>query len=74
VTEARGFTLIEMLVVLVLISMSVALVYPAVFNTRDRFDALLDSAGKEREQKRAVFNKFITDGLPHKSYSSAMKE
>ena len=69
----RGFTLIEMLVVLVLISISVALVYPVMFNLRDRFDGLLDAAGAERNQKREVFVRFISDGLPQKAYSSATK-
>jgi prepilin-type N-terminal cleavage/methylation domain-containing protein len=71
VTGRRGFTLIEMLIVLVLISISVAVVYPSMFKTRDHFDSAIEAAGKAREEKRVAFNHFITDGLPQKSYSSA---
>ena len=69
----HGFTLVEMLVVLVLISISVALVYPSLFAIRDRFDGLLDEAGAERAKKKESFVRFISDGLPQKIYSSTTK-
>ena len=69
-----GFTLIEMLVVMVLISISVALVYPSMLELRDRFDGMLDAASAERNQKREVFVRFISGGLPQKAYSSATKQ
>jgi prepilin-type N-terminal cleavage/methylation domain-containing protein len=70
VSQGRGFTLVEMLVVLVLISISVALVYPAVVQIRDRFDATLELASADREKKKESFMRFVTDGLPQKVYSS----
>jgi prepilin-type N-terminal cleavage/methylation domain-containing protein len=74
VSGERGFTLIEMLLVLVLISVSVGMVYPSMFKTRDHFDQAIEAADKERNEKRVAFNHFITDGLPQKSYSSAGTE
>ena len=72
-TACAGFTLVEMLVVLVLISISVALVYPDMLGIRDRFDAMLDKATIERNQKKEAFAQFISDGLPQKQYSSSAK-
>lgn len=72
-TACSGFTLVEMLVVLVLISISIALVYPNLLGIRDSFDTLLDKATAERNQKKEAFAQFISDGLPQKTYSSATR-
>ncbi|GAM08229.1 hypothetical protein OR1_00500 [Geobacter sp. OR-1] len=73
-TRTKGFTLVEMLVVLVLISISVALVYPSLFGIRDKFDAQLEKASSDRSIKKESFARFISDGLPQKQYSSADKK
>ena len=67
---AGGFTLIEMLVVLVLLSICVALVYPSMFRTRERFEGLIEESNLVRNRKREIFIKFIGEGLPQKNYSS----
>ncbi len=66
-----GFTLIEMLVVLLLISISVAIVYPSMFTMRDKYDDQLKAASDEQSKKKEAFTRFVTDGLPHKTYSTA---
>jgi prepilin-type N-terminal cleavage/methylation domain-containing protein len=60
----RGFTLVEMLVILVLIAVSVALVYPSILNTKERFDGLLATSAHDVKMKRESFARFIDDGLP----------
>lgn len=67
---ASGFTLIEMLVVMVLISISVAIVYPQMHTLREKFDGVLTSATDEHNRKKESFAKFISDGLPLKNISS----
>ena len=60
----------EMLVVLVLISLSSALVYPSLLHLRDKFEEQLEQATAQRSKKKESFTRFITDGLPQKQYSS----
>lgn len=71
--DSYGFTLIEMLIVLVLISVSVALVYPGMLALRDRFDERLAVATTEKNSRKETFVQFVTDGLPQKRYSSPTK-
>jgi prepilin-type N-terminal cleavage/methylation domain-containing protein len=72
--RSSGFTLVEMLVVLVLIAISVALVYPSLLHLRDKFDDKIELATNERSRKKESFTRFISDGLPLKKYSSASKK
>jgi len=69
----NGFTLIEMLVIMVLISISVALVYPSLHNLREKFDTLIEKADADKNVKKETFTRFVNDGLPYKAISSAIK-
>ena len=73
VSDTNGFTLIEMLVIMALISVSVALVYPSMHNLREKFDTLLEKADIQRNVKKETFTRFVTDGISYKSISSATK-
>jgi prepilin-type N-terminal cleavage/methylation domain-containing protein len=73
VSATNGFTLIEMLVIMALISISVALVYPSLLNLRGKFDTLIEKATAENNVKKETFTHFVNDGLPYKSMSSAAK-
>jgi prepilin-type N-terminal cleavage/methylation domain-containing protein len=73
VTFTNGFTLIEMLVIMVLISISVALVYPSLHDLRGKFDTLIEKSAAEKNVKKETFAHFVNDGLPYKSISSATK-
>jgi type II secretory pathway pseudopilin PulG len=68
-----GFTLVEMLVIMVLISISVALVYPSMLGIRDKFDTMIETATDERNNRKEAFELFVRDGLPQKKYSSQSK-
>ncbi|MEI6206352.1 MAG: prepilin-type N-terminal cleavage/methylation domain-containing protein [Desulfuromonadales bacterium] len=68
-----GFTLIEMLVIMVLISISIALVYPSLHDLREKFDTLIDKAADEKNVKKETFTRFANDGIPYKAISSALK-
>jgi prepilin-type N-terminal cleavage/methylation domain-containing protein len=70
---ANGFTLVEMLVIMVLISISVALVYPSLHNLREKFDKLIEKAEADKNVKKAAFTRFAGDGFTYKSISSAVK-
>jgi prepilin-type N-terminal cleavage/methylation domain-containing protein len=67
----NGFTLIEMLVIMVLISISVALVYPSLHDLRAKFDTLIEKATTEKNVKKETFTHFVTDGFTYKNISSA---
>lgn len=68
-----GFTLIEMLVIMVLISISVALVYPSLISLREKFDMTIEHADAEKNVKKGEFNRFVTDGYTYKPISSTHK-
>ena len=68
-----GFTLIEMLVIMVIMSISVALVYPSLHDLRDKFDTLIEKSGDENTVKKETFTRFVNDGLPYNNLSSAIK-
>ena len=72
-SSTNGFTLIEMLVIMVLISISVALVYPSVHNLREKFDALIEKADTDKNVKKETFTRFVNDGFIYKPLSSAIK-
>lgn len=73
VSATNGFTLVEMLVILVLISISVALVYPSLLNMREKFDTLIEKADADKNSKKEAFTHFVNDGFTYKSISSATK-
>lgn len=72
-SDTNGFTLIEMLVIMVLISISVALVYPSLHDLREKFDNLIEKADAGKNVKKETFTRFVNDGLPFKSISSTIK-
>ncbi len=55
----RGFTLVEMLIVIALISVAVSLVYPSMFKTWERFDNLLKTAEMNQAKRKEAFIRFI---------------
>jgi prepilin-type N-terminal cleavage/methylation domain-containing protein len=73
VPDENGFTLIEMLVIMVIMSISVALVYPSLHDLREKFDTLIEKSGEENTVKKETFTRFVNDGLPYNNLSSAIK-
>jgi prepilin-type N-terminal cleavage/methylation domain-containing protein len=73
VSGSNGFTLIEMLVIMVLISISVALVYPSLHDLREKFDTQIEKASTEKNVKKDNFTRFVNDGFTYKPISSAIK-
>lgn len=72
-SHARGFTLIEMLVIMVLISISVALVYPSLHGIREKFDSTIEKTAGAKEHKKETFTSFVTDGISYKAISTATR-
>jgi hypothetical protein len=62
-----------MLVIMVLISISVALVYPSLHNLREKFDTLIEKSNDEKNVKKETFTRFVYDDLPYTALSSAIK-
>lgn len=56
-----GFTLVEMLVILALISVAVAMVYPNMFSAWERFEERLADARERQEDRKDQFLLFIQD-------------
>lgn len=73
VSATNGFTLIEMLVIMALISISVAIVYPSVHGLREKFDTLLEESEARKNVKKETFTRFVNDGFIYKPLSSAIK-
>ena len=73
VYASNGFTLVEMLVIMVLISISVALVYPSLHDLRDKFDTLIEKVDADKNVKKETFTRFVNDGIIYKPLSSAIK-
>jgi len=71
--RSNGFTLVEMLVIMVLISISVALVYPSMHDLREKFDTLIEKADADKNVKKETFTRFVSDGFIYKPLSSAIK-
>jgi prepilin-type N-terminal cleavage/methylation domain-containing protein len=57
----KGFTLIEMLVVLVLIALSIGIVYPVGWRLVQQFEGRMERADLEQEKKQREFMAFIRD-------------
>jgi prepilin-type N-terminal cleavage/methylation domain-containing protein len=72
-SAANGFTLVEMLVIMVLISISVALVYPSLHNLREKFDTVIEKSTIDKNAKKETFTSFVNDGFIYKSISTATK-
>jgi prepilin-type N-terminal cleavage/methylation domain-containing protein len=70
---ANGFTLVEMLVIMVLISISVALVYPSLHNLREKFDTVIEKVDADKNVKKETFTRFVNDGFTYKALSTATK-
>lgn len=62
-----------MLVIMALISVSVALVYPSLHNLREKFDLVIDKSAAAKNVKKETFNRFVNDGITYKTISSAIK-
>lgn len=57
----KGFTLIEMLVVILLIAIASGIVAPVAYKSVEKFDNLIEKAKKEDVKRYIHFLEFITD-------------
>ena len=61
--RCSGFTLVEVLVLLSIMSIVVALVFPASYKTVERFENYLQAHSRSQQNRQVHFNQFISDGV-----------
>jgi prepilin-type N-terminal cleavage/methylation domain-containing protein len=71
--RCKGFTLVEVLVLLSIMSIVVALVFPASYKTVEKFENYLQSHSSNQQNRQMHFDQFISDGLL-KSEQRVLKE
>ncbi len=59
--DKKGFTLIEILVVISIIAVTVGLVYPAFFKLQEKYKNYISKIEKQNEIKKEKFISFIKD-------------
>jgi len=57
----KGFTLIEMLIVILIIAITSAIVAPVAYKSVEKFDNLISKAKERNIQKKIKFLSFISD-------------
>ncbi len=57
----RGFTLIEMLIVILIIAITSAIVAPVAYKSVEKFDKLLSMARQKSVVKKERFYSFLSD-------------
>jgi len=60
-SSKNGFTLIEILVVVVIISIAVIVVYPISTKILDKFNAYIENVEKKHLHIKEEFDKFLQD-------------
>jgi len=57
----KGFTLIEILVVIFIISLVVSITYPVTMNLMDKFENYIKKAERTNLKNKEKFKKFLND-------------
>jgi len=60
-SHQRGFTLLEMLAVFVIISLAIGIIYPVSYRLAEKFESRLQLASIANEEKKQEFMRFIRD-------------
>ncbi len=58
---AQGFTLVEILIVMLIMTLAIAVVYPVSYKMVDRFDLYLEKFSGRNLEKKERFMAFIQD-------------
>ena len=59
--DKKGFTLIEILIVITIIAITVSIVFPAFFKIQEKFENYIKKAEQKNLQKKKQFISFIKD-------------
>ncbi len=57
----KGFTLVEVLIVITIIAVTISIVFPAYFKLQEKFENYIKQAEKKNELKKKKFLSFIKD-------------
>ena len=59
--KQRGFTLLEMLAVFIVISLAIGIIYPVSYRLAEKFESRLQLASVANEEKKQGFMRFVRD-------------
>jgi len=59
--DKKGFTLIEILIVISIIAITVGIVYPSFFKLQEKYKNYISQVEKKNELKKEKFLSFIKD-------------